>query len=195
MSQFHMSSPNDDTAVPDIWRAKVAGTLINPDTLLATDYMNHFNEVVMLIEMLPDMPDMLADCMAWESKSYAQHFRESRLDYGALAVDAYEHVPRGIKGPFELTVAQLNAVIALTIKRAAMAIANHAAHDTRFAVDAGIATLRKLSETLGGIINGSRQTMDQAHIDAMMAGGGMAEIPANAPIAAGSQADIDKLFD
>lgn len=192
-----ITAPDDITVsevtVPQAWQAKVAGTLINPDTLLATDYMNHFNEVVMLIEMLPDMPDMLPDCLAWQSKSYAEHFEACKLDYGPLAVEAYDAVPPAIKSRFELTVAQLNAVIGLTIKRASAAIASNATHDTRFAVDAGIATLRKLSETLGGIINGSQQTMHQTHIDAMMAGA--APTNAVASPSADTQADIDKLFD
>jgi len=172
------------------WRAKVAGGLINPDTLLATDYMNHFNEVMMLIEMLPDMPDMLPDCAAWQPKSYPQHFLECRLDYGPLAAEAYKHVPASIKTPFELTIAQLNAVIGLTVKRAAAAIANNADHETRFAVSAGIATMRKLNETLASIINGSQQTMDQSHIDAMMTGSGTPPPPL-----APDQSEIDKLFD
>ncbi len=184
---------NDDCKELHDWRVKIAGTLINPDTLLATDYMNHFNEVVMLIEMLPDMPDMLPDCEGWKTKTYAQHFLDSKLDYGPLAAQAYDHAPLDIIGPFELTVAQLNAVIALTIKRAANAIASNDPHQTRFAVDAGVSTLRKLSETLGGIINGSQQTVDQEHIDAMMAGSGISTSVVST--GGSSQADIDSLFD
>ncbi|MBL8629739.1 MAG: hypothetical protein JNM81_08935 [Rhodospirillaceae bacterium] len=189
------ASSTNGGKVSEAWRTKVAGTLINPDTLLATDYMNHFNEVVMLIEMLPDMPDMLPDCAAWKTKSYPQHFLDSRLDYGHLAAEAYEHVPPDIIGPFELTVAQLNAVIALTIKRAAAAIAKNASDETRFAVDAGITTLRKLSDTLGGIINGSQQTLDQAHIDAMMAGSELSTSLVTTTACGSTQDDIDKLFD
>jgi hypothetical protein len=181
----------NDCQVSPAWRAKVAGTLINPDTLLATDYMNHFNEVVMLIEMLPDMPDMLPDCMAWTCKTYAQHFLDSNLPYGQLAADAYQHAPVAIISAFEFTVGQLSSVINLTIERAAFAIASNATDETRMAVDAGIATMRKLSETLGGIINGSQNTVDQADIDAMMASGGTGSV-----VSTGSaQDDIDKLFD
>ncbi|MDX2143860.1 MAG: hypothetical protein SFV19_10935 [Rhodospirillaceae bacterium] len=178
-------------AVPDVWRAKVAGTLINPDTLLATDYMNHFNEVVMLIEMLPDMPDMLPDCAAWQSKSYTEHFLNSGLDYGPLAAEAFKHLPSSIKVPFDLTVAQLNAVIGLTIKRAAASISIGDTDEMRRSVGAGIAVMRKLTETLAGIINGSKQTMDQDEIDAML---GAANDDASAKPAGGAQDDIDKLF-
>ena len=40
-------------------RERARGSNVNDQTLLATDYLNHFNEVVMLLEMLPDMPEML----------------------------------------------------------------------------------------------------------------------------------------
>jgi hypothetical protein len=180
-------------SVPDTWREKVKGTLINPDTLLATDYMNHFNEVMMLVEMLPDMPDMLPDCVGWQSKTYPEHFIQIGLDYGPLAAEAYRHVPSSIKVPFELTVAQLNAVIHLTVKRAAASIAIDALDEMRRSVSAGTIAMRKLSETLSGIINGSKQTIDQDDIDAIMDASNDDVGPAStAPN--GSQDDIDKLF-
>ena len=40
-------------------RDRLEGSNINPNTFLATDYLNHFNELVMFLEMIPDMPDML----------------------------------------------------------------------------------------------------------------------------------------
>ncbi|HEY5598367.1 MAG TPA: hypothetical protein VIK47_06140, partial [Kiloniellales bacterium] len=55
----------------------VRGKNIHEDTLLATDYLNHFNEVIMLIGMIPDMPECLRDAQAWQPKSYEEHFRDS----------------------------------------------------------------------------------------------------------------------
>ena len=40
---------------------KVRDSNIDETTLLATDYLNHFNEIVMLLEMVPEMPEMLDD--------------------------------------------------------------------------------------------------------------------------------------
>jgi hypothetical protein len=37
----------------------VRGTKINEQTLLATDHLNHFNEIVMTLEMIPDTPELL----------------------------------------------------------------------------------------------------------------------------------------
>ena len=44
---------------------RVKGSNIDETTLLATDYLNHFNEIVMLLEMVPDMPEMLEEVKAF----------------------------------------------------------------------------------------------------------------------------------
>src|ERR1700741_487675 len=46
---------------------------INPRTGLATDYLNHFNEAIMLLEMIPDMPDCAEDFLSWGPLSYSEH--------------------------------------------------------------------------------------------------------------------------
>jgi len=187
------NSNSSSSSIAEIWREKVKGTLINPNTLLATDYMNHFNEVMMLVEMLPDMTDILPDCVGWQSKTYPEHFFQIGLDYGPLSAEAYRHVTSSIKVPFELTVAQLNAVIHLTVKRATATIVIDALDEMRRSFSAGTIAMRKLSETLSGIINGSKQTIDQADIDAIMDASNDDTGPAStAPN--GSQDDIDKLF-
>ena len=38
-------------------RAELQAANINPRTGLATDYLNHFNEAVMLLEMIPAYPE------------------------------------------------------------------------------------------------------------------------------------------
>ena len=46
------------------YRRLVEGSTINGTTLLSTDYLNHFNEFVMLLDLIPDMPDHLAVYLA-----------------------------------------------------------------------------------------------------------------------------------
>ena len=43
----------------------VKGKNINEETLLATDYLNHFNEIIMILDMIPMMPECLDDAKAW----------------------------------------------------------------------------------------------------------------------------------
>jgi hypothetical protein len=52
---------------------------INPFTGLATDYLNHFNEAIMLLEMLPRSPDCRNDLLGWRPMSYREHFANSRF--------------------------------------------------------------------------------------------------------------------
>ena len=40
-------------------RTRIVGANINEQSLLATDYLNHLNEVAMILRMLPDMPDFV----------------------------------------------------------------------------------------------------------------------------------------
>ena len=51
-------------------RDRVRGTNISETTLLATDYLNYFNEVVMMLDMVPSMPIFLDELREWEPKSY-----------------------------------------------------------------------------------------------------------------------------
>ena len=45
----------------------------NHAPLLTSDYLNHFGELVMLLEMLPDMPEAIDDARAWRPRSYQSH--------------------------------------------------------------------------------------------------------------------------
>jgi hypothetical protein len=101
----------------ELLRKRAEDSNLDPKTLLATDYLNHFNEIVMLLEMVPDMPDMLEDVKAWKPKSYKDHFRDSTIAHKDLAIEAYDHVPAIYREPFEQTVAQIDATIASAIWR------------------------------------------------------------------------------
>ena len=50
------------------YRERCMGTNVNEQTLLATDYLNHFNELVMTLEMLGDMPELLEEAKMWAPK-------------------------------------------------------------------------------------------------------------------------------
>lgn len=85
---------------------------IHPNTLLATDYLNHFNEVVMLVDMLPMMPDCAPDVVAWEPRSYVDHFRLSHFKDRDLAIAAYGHVDSDRRTTFERTIDRINRSMA-----------------------------------------------------------------------------------
>ena len=53
--------------------------LVNPSTGLANDYLNVFNEILLLIEFLPTMPEMTDEALAWRPRGYLEYFEQSPL--------------------------------------------------------------------------------------------------------------------
>ncbi|WP_067220828.1 hypothetical protein [Stappia indica] len=90
---------------------RLAAANINPRTGLATDYLNHFNEVVMLLEMLPDMPDCAEDVLDWQPLSYEQHFEASNFAEKHLAVDAFRAAPAAVRKALKDVVATLDTAV------------------------------------------------------------------------------------
>lgn len=157
----------DMTESYEHFRHLVQGTNINGTTLLATDYLNHFNEVIMLVDMIADMPDFVEDIAAWTPKTYQDHFRESGFSDKDLAVAAYDHVPSRYRQPFELIINQLNTLVLQVAKKLADAVA--ARDEAEIAATALVVPeLHLMVEKAGGIINGEREGTDQADIDAML---------------------------
>jgi predicted Zn-dependent protease with MMP-like domain len=150
------------------WRARVRGANISEKTLLATDYLNHFNEIVMLIEMVPDMPDMIEDCRLWHPKSYQQHFQDSGFSEKELAIEAYDHVPNKFRTPFEATIAQMDAVILFTLDR--MEAVSAAGDDQRLKFECATSAqmLHKIMQVANGVIHGTTHVMQQGEIDDYM---------------------------
>ncbi len=96
-------------------RRQLSGTNIDENSFLATDYLNHFNEVIMLLEMAADMPDILEEAWDWQPISYAEHFRRSGFRDRDLAIAAYELAPPAIRAAFDARVAQLSEAIRTTL--------------------------------------------------------------------------------
>lgn len=144
------------------------GRNINPESLLATDYLNHFNEVIMLLEMVPDMPDILEDCKEWQPKGYAQHFHDSSFSDKELAIVAYEHAPAHFKGPFDETIARMNDLALSSIKAADTALADGKTEVAAETARTASRTLQKMMDVASAIIHGSQKTMIQSEIDSII---------------------------
>src|ERR1700760_2282802 len=124
---------------------------INPRTGLATDYLNHFNEAVMLLEMIPDIPECVEDFLQWHPLSYAEHFTASNFAARDLAISAYEAAdPRARAGFDQITGTMTSFLVAGS---AAMVEATQ--NETK-AKPAEQAThgVKPLVAAAGGLING-----------------------------------------
>jgi hypothetical protein len=87
---------------------------LNPATGLSTDYLNHFNEAVMLLEMLPAMPECIDDLLAWEPKSYSEHFAASSFSDRDTVIAAYEAADPAIRGSVDMLAEIMNTMLAAT---------------------------------------------------------------------------------
>src|SRR6266481_4803843 len=81
--------------------AQLRAANINPRTGLATDYLNHFNEAIMLLEMIPDMPECAEDFLSWHPLSYSEHFTASNFKARDLAISAYDSADASIRAEFD----------------------------------------------------------------------------------------------
>ena len=172
MSGFNLRQSNEETSavqptlVPGAdLHARVQGKNINEVTLLATDYLNHFNEIIMLIELLPDMPDMFEEVKAWEPKSYEQHFLDSCFTEKELAIEAYRGAPERFRVPFDRAVEHMNSIVIEALKTLEAAV--EAENMAVIAATAERVTerLRRFIDVASGIIHGDDRTMDQDEID------------------------------
>jgi hypothetical protein len=137
--------------------AQLRAANINPRTGLATDYLNHFNEAIMLLEMIPDMPECSEDFLAWQPLSYAEHFTASNFKARDLAIEAYEAADANIRAEFDQLTSAMTSI--LTAVSAAMC---EARQDKTRAILAEQATgwVKPLVALAGGIINGSGAEAD-----------------------------------
>lgn len=164
------------------YRRLVEGTTINGTTLLSTDYLNHFNEIVMMLELAVDMPDVLEEMDAWQPKSYARHFHDSGFSHKELAVAAYEHAPAEFRAPFDQTIAAIETMISEALPRARELLSGPDTEAARHHVLSMTHNLRALIERASAIVNGEQvaddldgagtaheKVMEQNDIDALFA--------------------------
>jgi len=167
----HAKAPVDSAPGEDgtqAMRRKVEGSNIDATTLLATDYLNHFNEIVMLIEMIADMPEILDDVKAWQPKAYKDHFRDSTIAEKDLAIEAYDFVPAIYREPFEQTIEQINAMIPSAVERLEKNLGNGEMDVLKDNAQTLSRLIQRLMDTASAIIHGSHKTMDQSEIDNLL---------------------------
>ncbi|HEY3890483.1 MAG TPA: hypothetical protein VGM00_00835 [Bradyrhizobium sp.] len=142
--------------------ARLRAANINPRTGLATDYLNHFNEAIMLLEMIPDLPECTEDFLRWRPLSYREHFMASNLRGRTLAIEAYETTDADIRTEFDSITSAMTSI--LTAVSAAMRDVRQ--NKTRAALaEQATGWVKPLVALAGGIINGG----SEADVDTIMA--------------------------
>jgi hypothetical protein len=155
-------TPNPPDSDEEARVARLRAANINPRTGLATDYLNHFNEAIMLLEMVPDIPECAEDFLGWHPLSYREHFTASNFKARELAIEAYDSADPDVRTEFDNVTTAMTSI--LTAVGAAM---REARQDKTRATLAEQATgwVKPLVALAGGIINGGAE----ADVDTIMA--------------------------
>lgn len=144
---------------------RARGSNVNEQTLLATDYLNHFNEIVMTLEMLADMPELMEEAREWKPKDYKDHFRDSTIADRDLAIEAYDLAPARYRQPFEMTISTINQLISMSLDRADAVMAEGDTEHLRARMVESSRSIQKLMDMASANIHGSEKTLDQSEID------------------------------
>jgi hypothetical protein len=162
MAQSAPCPTSDDAAPAGFDFAQLKGTNINPATGLATDYLNHFNEAIMLLEMLPMAPECKDDFLAWRPMSYREHFLASSFKHRDLAITAYEAVDPAYRRRLDEVADQMSKILIATHD----GMQGELASDTiSILAEATTRWLRPLVARAGAVINGepiSAKASDEA---------------------------------
>lgn len=141
--------PQDNARPLDAARLTAAN--INPTTGLATDYLNHFNEAIMLLDILPDTPECIVELIGWEPLSYSEHFAASHFKDKELAIAAYAAAEPTARARLDELADTMNALLVATCEafqnRSSLGSANALAAETA-------ARLKPLVAQAGAVING-----------------------------------------
>jgi hypothetical protein len=155
-------SNSDKTGAPSARSAAdLLAANINPRTGLATDYLNHFNEAIMLLEMIPDMPDCAEDFLGWQPLTYQEHFTASNFKARDLAIAAYDLADPAIRTEFDNLTTTMTAI--LTAVATAMQEAHQDKTRSALAIQA-TGWVKPLVTLAGGIINGQGGETDIDYI-------------------------------
>ena len=145
-------SDNESGGLPGIDAARLVHANINPTTGLATDYLNHFNEAIMLLEMLSAMPECVDDFLAWHPMTYCEHFAASSFKERDLAMQAYEVADAAARRQLDELADNMNGILTATRDALQLSLSPRAAGT--LAAQAAV-WLKPMVARAGAVINGT----------------------------------------
>jgi hypothetical protein len=148
---------------------RLVAASINPATGLATDYLNHFNEAIMLLEMLPSAAEFRDDFLHWQPVSYREHFAGSGFEIRDAAIAAYDRADPRLRAELEALTDAMTVM--LEAARSALRADLPPGHVDALARRT-VAALRPLVVLAGALINGETRhgqtPAAQAAVDDLM---------------------------
>ncbi len=139
---------------------------INPVTGLSTDYLNHFTEAIMVLEMAAAMPECLDDLRNWRPKTYREHFATSRFTGRDAVIAAYGGADPAVRDALDSVAETLNAVLLDTRD---VFLGRPLGPDTEALAQRAVSWLKPLVARAASVINGAGEISGttQAAIDAL----------------------------
>jgi len=169
------------TSMIEHLRAHTKETNINPETLLTTDYLNHFNEIIMLLELVPGAPTQFsAELAEWEHQSYEEHFTHSGFRDKELAIAGYRNAPEEVRRRFDSSVADLEQEMVMLLQQVQEKIDAGDTEGLSMLCSEAVPQLQNLVQITSGIVNGSQAGETETDIDEETSS---------------AQSEIDALFD
>jgi hypothetical protein len=157
-------------ALPDD-EARLIEANVNPRTGFATDYLNHFNEAVMLLELLAEMPECVGDFFAWRPKKYGEHFAASKSRHRQVALAAYAGADPELRQRLDTLADSMNEILMATREVMRQDVPNNIA-----IADLAVRWVKPLLVRAAAIINGTEaqdaagaKTAPQTTVDALLA--------------------------
>ena len=147
------------------------GPNINPSTGLSTDYLNHFTEAVMVLEMVGTVPECLDDLRAWQAKTYAEHFVASHFSNRDTIIAAYQSADPAVRTALDQTSDVLNTMVWRTRE---LVLRHIGTAEVETVARRALDKLRPLIARAAALINGTAFEPDrqgpQAAVDAIFGG-------------------------
>jgi hypothetical protein len=84
---------------------------VDPATGLSTDYLNHFGEAIMLLDLSAQAPEYGLELARWRPISYREYFAASQLAHRELSIAAYEAAEPQARSEFDALCATMSSVI------------------------------------------------------------------------------------
>lgn len=149
------------------------GVDINAETGLCTDYLNHFNEAIMVLEMLSAVPEVIDEFLAWKPRSYYEHFAASTFKNREAVVAAYQGADPATRKALDTLADAMNEMLSAT--RDVIKSSNSSTATGALAQNA-VKRLKPLVTHAGMVINGRvaeragnfEASAPQAAVDALL---------------------------
>ena len=138
-------------------------------TGLATDFLNQFNEVAMLLDMLAEDASLIEDLEAWQVRDYVAHFAASGFADRHLVLEAYELSPPLTRRRFDALCGELADLLSQGLAFLSNCRASGAEAAIAPAAQALGEEVRAHLDRLDTLIHAGRRRPSQAQVGSMFA--------------------------